>query len=222
MKPDFYESDIAPVSLLDPLLSSMPLSSISTLGATSSTSSPSSSCSSLDPMDLDVMEYQELKSSDSLSSYLTYECDGLVESDKGSRANRDMNVGPGLVKMLQSKTHKIILQERSWQNKNAKMFLKCKCMNQVLNSLKTGIPVRVHTESASGFLTLTFQFNITSVKRIKFLGNKHFIPRGLAVIVMMCTIANWQYLLQILTKNCFDWKQKYWTVTKAWLFEIKS
>ena len=113
MKPDFYDSDIAPVSLLDPLLSSMPLSSISTLGATSSTSSPSSSCSSLDPMDLDVMEYQELKSSDSLSSYLTYECDGLLESDKGSRANRDMNVGPGLVKMLQSKTHKIILQERS-------------------------------------------------------------------------------------------------------------
>ena len=51
-------------------------------------------------------------------------------------------------------------------------------------------------------------FNITSVIRIKFLGNKHFIPRGLAVIVMMCTIANWQYLLQILTKNCFDWKQK--------------
>lgn len=30
----------------------------------------------------------------------------------------------------------------------------------------------------------------TSVKRIKFLGNEHFIPRGLAVIVMMCTIAN--------------------------------
>lgn len=136
MKADFYDTDIAPVSVLDPLLSSMPLSSISTLGASSSsTSSPASSCSSLDPMDLDVMEYHELKSSDSLSSYLTYECDGFVESDKGSRANnRDMNVGPGLVKMLQSKSHKIILQERSWQNKNAKMFLKCKCMNQVLNS----------------------------------------------------------------------------------------
>ena len=74
-------------------------------------------------MDLDaVMEYQELKSSDSLSSYLTYDCDGLLESDKGSqRANRDMStMGPGLVKMLQSKSHKIILQERSWQNKNAK------------------------------------------------------------------------------------------------------
>ena len=114
MKPDFYDSDIAPVSMLDPLLSSMPLSSISTLGASSSsTSSPASSCSSLDPMDLDVMEYHELKSSDSLSSYLTYECDGFVESDKGLRANRDMNVGPGLVKMLQSKSHKIILQERS-------------------------------------------------------------------------------------------------------------
>ena len=112
MKPDFYDTDIAPVSMLDPLLSSMPLSSISTLGASSS-SSPASSCSSLDPMDLDVMEYHELKSSDSLSSYLTYECDGFVESDKGSRANRDMNVGPGLVKMLQSKSHKIILQERS-------------------------------------------------------------------------------------------------------------
>ena len=75
-------------------------------------------------MDLDaVMEYQELKSSDGLSSYLTYDCDGLLDSDKGEsrRANRDMStMGPGLVKMLQSKSHKIILQERSWQNKNAK------------------------------------------------------------------------------------------------------
>ena len=111
MKNDFYDSDIAPVSVLDPMLSSLPLSSISTLGA-SSTSSPSS-CSSLDPMDLDVIEYQELRSSDNLASYLTYDCDGLVESDKSSRANKDMSASPALVKMLHSKSHKIILQERS-------------------------------------------------------------------------------------------------------------
>ena len=75
---------------------------------------------------------------------------------------------------------------------------KC-CMNQVLWILK-----RLEYLYIQKVLQENFDisiFNITSVIRIKFLGNKHFIPRGLAVIVMMCTIANWQYLLQILTQK---------------------
>ena len=116
VKTDYYDTDFTPVSMFDPMLSSLPLSSISSaLGTPNSTSSSSSSCSSLDTMDLDVIEYQELKSSDSLSTFLTYDCDGLIDSDKSSKVQKEITVAPGLMKMLHSKSHKIILQERSWQ-----------------------------------------------------------------------------------------------------------
>ena len=96
--------------------------------SSSATSSPSSSCSSLDAMELDTMEYQELRSGDSLASYLALDCDGLMDSDKSAKLPREVTgggAGAGLVKMLQSKSHKIILQERSWhtlhqQNSNSK------------------------------------------------------------------------------------------------------
>ena len=64
-----------------------------------------------------TMEYQELRSGDSLASYLAYDCDGLMDSDKSAKLPREVTgggAGAGLVKMLQSKSHKIILQERSW------------------------------------------------------------------------------------------------------------
>ena len=63
-----------------------------------------------------TMEYQELRSGDSLASYLAYDCDGLMDSDKSAKLPREVTgggAGAGLVKMLQSKSHKIILQERS-------------------------------------------------------------------------------------------------------------
>ena len=69
-------------------------------------------------MELDTMEYQELRSGDSLASYLALDCDGLMDSDKSAKLPREVTgggagAGAGLVKMLQSKSHKIILQERS-------------------------------------------------------------------------------------------------------------
>ena len=69
-------------------------------------------------MDLDVIEYQELKSNDNLSTYLTYDCEGiaglLASDNKKVQSNtKDLNVAPGIAKILNSKSHKIILQERS-------------------------------------------------------------------------------------------------------------
>ena len=114
----------APVTMYDPMLSSLPVMSSMSSAPTPSSSSPTlssaaSSCSSLDTMDLDVIEYQELRPSDSLSSFLTsYDSCEEMLSDKSSRlvqkeVNSSANTAPGLAKILQSKSHKIILQERS-------------------------------------------------------------------------------------------------------------
>ena len=119
----------APVTMYDPMLSSLPvMSSMSSAPSSSSPtlSSAASSCSSLDTMDLDVIEYQELRPSDSLSSFLTsYDSCEEMLSDKSSRlvqkeVNSSANTAPVLAKILQTKSHKIILQERSWHRGDKK------------------------------------------------------------------------------------------------------
>lgn len=103
LKPDFYE-DFNPMSVFDPMLSSLPpeapLISLSRQPPPSSDSSSSSSCSS--------SEYQELPSGDSLASYLYdfSEADNLPEE-------RESEGGPLYQPLPGNKTHKIILEERS-------------------------------------------------------------------------------------------------------------
>ena len=103
LKQDFYE-DFNPMSVFDPMLSSLPPEaiSISRQPPPSSDSSSSSSCSS--------SEYQDLRPSDSLASYLydLSEADNLPDEREGE-------VVPLYQALAPNKTHKIILEERSWQ-----------------------------------------------------------------------------------------------------------
>ena len=91
------------------MLSSLPPQTISnkTPGSSSSSSSSSSSCSSLE--ELQLTEYQ-LRTGDSLASYL-YDYSDSITSDPTAQ-DSDSSF---LVKMISTaRAQKIILQERSW------------------------------------------------------------------------------------------------------------
>ena len=109
LKPDFYE-DFNPMSVFDPMFSSLPPDTISSNvppSSRSSSSSSSSSCSSLDTIEL--TEYQELRSGDGLASYLYDYSESLNSEELESELAQ-----PQLSRMINSaRAQKIILQERS-------------------------------------------------------------------------------------------------------------
>ena len=110
LKPDFYE-DFNPMSVFDPMFSSLPPDTISSnvppSSRSSSSSSSSSSCSSLDTIEL--TEYQELRSGDGLASYLYDYSESLNSEELESELAQ-----PQLSRMINSaRAQKIILQERS-------------------------------------------------------------------------------------------------------------
>ena len=111
LKPDFYE-DFNPMSVFDPMFSSLPPDTISSnvppSSRSSSSSSSSSSCSSLDTIEL--TEYHELRSGDGLASYLYDYSESLNSEELESELAQ-----PQLSRMINSaRAQKIILQERSW------------------------------------------------------------------------------------------------------------